>query len=172
MEQQPLLYNFSSIAITATLFILIVIFNEIGFHLGRFIQDRTDTEIKTLTGTIQASILGLLALLLGFTFSMSMQRYDNRSQALISEANAIGTSILRVKLLPEHYHNKASTLLQEYVELRIAIGKIDLTRRQERKKYNIQIAKIQNDLWSLAVMAAQEDPRPVTSGAFMTSFCG
>jgi len=169
MEQQPLLYNFSSIAITATLFILIVIFNEIGFHIGRFIQDRTDTEIKTLTGAIQASILGLLALLLGFTFSMSMQRYDNRSQALISEANAIGTSILRVKLLPEHYHNKASTLLQEYLELRIAIGKIDLTRRQERKKYNIQIAKIQNDLWSLAVMAAQEDPRPVTSGAFMTS---
>jgi len=46
-------------------------------------QKRSDEEVKALTGSIQASMLGLLALLLGFTFSMSMQRYDNRSHALI-----------------------------------------------------------------------------------------
>ncbi len=62
------------------------------FQIGRFVQNRADTEIKARTGAIQASILGLLALLLGFCFSMSMQRDDNRSQALIEEANAIGTA--------------------------------------------------------------------------------
>ena len=93
MEQQQILYNFPSIAITAILFVLIIMCNEIGFRIGRYVQNRTDDEIKTLTGAIQASVLGLLALLLGFTFSMSMQRYDNRSQALISEANAIGTAV-------------------------------------------------------------------------------
>ena len=169
MEEQQFLFDFSSIAITATLFVCIILFNEIGFHIGRFVQGRTDTEIKTLTGAIQASILGLLALLLSFTFSMSMQRYDNRSQALISEANAIGTAILRVKLLPEQHRSTASHLFKKYVDLRIAIGKIDLTRREERKTYNTKISEIQNDLWSLAVMAAQEDPLPVTSGAFITS---
>ncbi|MGV8991081.1 MAG: hypothetical protein ACOH1Q_06725 [Thiobacillus sp.] len=76
-------------------FVLILLFNEIGFHIGRFVQGRTSNEIKSLTGSIQASILGLLALLLGFTFSMSMQRYDHRNQALIEEANDIGRTVLR-----------------------------------------------------------------------------
>ncbi len=169
MEQQQLLFNFSSIAITATLFVLIILFNEIGFRIGRFVQRSTDAEIKTLTGAIQASVLGLLALLLGFSFSMSMQRYDNRSLALISEANAIGTVTLRAKLLPEQHQSRAADLLQRYVDLRIAIGQIDLTRRDERKAYNIKISEIQNDLWNLAVMAAKEDPRAVTSGAFISS---
>ncbi|MFA7231339.1 MAG: hypothetical protein WC071_08715 [Victivallaceae bacterium] len=169
MEQQELLFNFSSVTITVTLFAVMISFNEIGFHIGRFVQGRTDTEVKTLTGAIQASVLGLLALLLGFTFSMSMQRYDNRCQALISEANAIGTAMLRVKLLPEQHQSRASHLLQAYVDLRIAIGRINLTRRDERAAYNSKISQIQNDLWSLAVMSAQEDPRPVTSGAFITS---
>ena len=86
MNHEQLLLHISSVAITATLFAVIIAANEVSFHVGRFIQYRTDEEIKTLTVAIQASILGLLALLLGFSFSMSMQRYDNRSQALISEA--------------------------------------------------------------------------------------
>ena len=167
MGQQVIFYDFSSVAITATLFILIIISNEIGFRIGRFVQYRTDDEVKTLTGAIQASILGLLALLLGFTFSMSMQRYDNRSEALISEANAIGTVILRVQLLPAQYQDEASALLQKYVDLRIAIGKIDLTRRDDRRKYDTEIAGLQSDLWSLAAKAAHDDPNPVTSGMFI-----
>lgn len=166
---QQLLYDYSSLTITLTLFMLIVAFNEIGYRVGRFVQDRTDTEIKTLTGAIQASILGLLALLLGFTFSMSMQRFDNRSQALIEEANAIGTAVLRVELLPEEYRTEATRLLRQYIDLRVAVGKVDLTRRAERRDYGARIARSQSELWALAVAAAQADPRPVTSGAFMTA---
>lgn len=169
MNQHELLYGFSSIAIAATLFIAIVLCNEIGFRAGRFIQSRTDSEVKTLTGSIQASILGLLALLLGFTFSMSMQRYDNRSMALIDEANAIGTAILRVQLLPEEYKNDANKLFREYVNLRIAIGKLDLTKLEERNIYNKKIADLQSGLWSLAISATNVDPRPVTTGAFVKS---
>lgn len=101
MNSPELLYSHSSVAITAGLFVLIMVFNEIGFHIGRFVQGCTNNEIKSLTGSIQASILGLLALLLGFTFSMSMQRYDHLNQALIEEANAIGTAVLRAQLLPD-----------------------------------------------------------------------
>jgi len=169
MKQQLLLYDFSSISITITLFLLIVVANEVGFRIGRFVQNRTDNEIKTLTGAIQGSILGLLALLLGFTFSMSMQRYDNRSQALIDEANAIGTALLRVQLLPVQHQPDAKRLLQEYIDLRVAVGKIDLTRRAERQQQNREISRLQGELWALAVQAAQTDSRPVTSGAFITA---
>ena len=169
MFEDELLYGFSSVAIAITLFIAIIIFNEIGFRSGRFIQARTDSEVKALTGSIQGSILGLLALLLGFTFSMSLQRYDNRSMALIDEANAIGTAVLRIELLPQEYQPQAKKLFAEYVKLRVAIGQVDLTKQTQRSKYNQQIVAIQAELWSLAVSATNDDPRAVTTGAFVKS---
>ena len=169
MDEHELLYGFSTIAIAVTLFIAIVLCNEIGFRAGYFIQSRTDSEVKALTGSIQASILGLLALLLGFTFSMSVQRYDNRSIALIDEANAIGTAVLRVQLLPEEYKEDANKLFREYVNLRVSIGKLNLTKLKERNIYNKKIAVLQGKLWALAVSATNADPRPVTTGAFVKS---
>jgi hypothetical protein len=169
MNQEEILYSHNSILIVVVLFIAIVMLNEIGFRVGRFVQSNTDSEVKSLTGSIQASILGLLALLLGFTFSMSMQRYDNRSMALIDEANTIGTAILRIQLLPEQYRDKAVSLFHKYVGLRADIGQLDLTKTEERKKYNDKIANIQNKLWLLAISATEVDPRPVTTGAFTKS---
>lgn len=169
MSPNELLYGYSSIAISATLFVTIVVFTEVGFRIGRYVQSHTDNEVKTLTGSIQASILGLLALLLGFTFSMSMQRFDNRSMALIEEANAIGTAMLRVQLLPEEYKDEADQLFRDYIDLRVAIGHLDLTKTEARNAYNQKIVILQKKLWSLAIAATNSDPRPVTTGAFVKS---
>ncbi len=98
-----------------------------------------------------------------------MQRYDNRSHALIGEVNAIGTTVLRAQLLPEKYHREADILLREYIDLRIAVGRIDLAKRQERKQCKKMVADLQTDLWSLAIQAMTDDPRPTTTGAFLTS---
>jgi hypothetical protein len=169
MSEPEILYSLNSVAIACTLFGLIVVFNELGFRLGRFVQEHTTSEIKTLTGSIQASILGLLALLLGFTFSMAMQRYDNRSMAVIDEANAIGTAALRVQLLPESEQEEAFGLLRDYVDLRISAGKLLVTQHKEREREQQQIAQQQQALWTLAVHATTQDPRAVTSGAFVSS---
>jgi hypothetical protein len=169
MNSPEILYPYSSVAIVAALFLLIIVCNELGFHLGRFVQGHTTSEIKTLTGSIQASILGLLALLLGFTFSMAMQRYDSRSMALIEEANAIGTAALRVQLLPQHLQQEANHLIGSYIDLRIAAGKLDITKHQERERDNRMIAELQHKLWALAVQATNEDPRTYTVGAFISS---
>lgn len=169
MDQHEILYGHSSVAIAVGLFFSIIAFNEIGFRIGRYVQAQTDSEVKVLTGSIQASILGLLALLLGFTFSMAMQRFDDRNMALIDEANAIGTAILRIQLLPDKYKAEAGDHFRNYVKLRVDVGKVDLTKQAERKAYNKQIIDIQNRLWSLAISATNEDPRPVTTGAFVKS---
>jgi hypothetical protein len=76
---------------------------------------------------------------------------------------------LRVQLLPEAYQEKAARALQHYIDLRIAIGQIDLTRQDQRQQYNREIAALQNELWSLAILATNDDPRPVTTGAFVKS---
>lgn len=169
MGQTQLLYDHSSLAIAASLFIAIAVFNEIGYRLGRFVQLQTPDEVKTLTGSIQGSILGLLALLLGFTFSMSIQRFDSRSMALIDEANAIGTAQLRILLLPQAHQAEAAALMNEYVRMRVSLGHIDLTQQSKREAFRREVARLQSSLWALAVAATDVDPRPVTTGVFVKS---
>jgi ribose/xylose/arabinose/galactoside ABC-type transport system permease subunit len=163
------MYNINSILLVTLLFILIMLAYELGFRLGRFFQYKTDKEKKDQTSAIQAGVLGLLALLLGFTFNMALQRFDNRSQAVINEANAIGTAQLRTKLLPEPYNKEAADLLKEYIELRISISDIDLTQTETRKKINNATDVIQDKIWDIAIKAADIDPRPVTTGYFISS---
>ena len=163
------MYNHSSIIIVLVLFILILVAYELGFRIGKFYQDRSDKEIKLQTNAIQAGTLGLLALLLGFTFNMALQRFDNRSYAEIKEANTIGTAMLRTKLLPNPYDSLLHDLFQEYVDLRIEIGSIDLTETETRKDLNNRTDLVQNRMWDLAIEAAEIDPRPVTTGYFITS---
>lgn len=57
MGQHQVIYGYGSLTITALLFAAIAAFNEVGFGVGRFIQNRTDTEIKTLTGLLFTCIL-------------------------------------------------------------------------------------------------------------------
>ncbi len=169
MDNTHLLYDFPSAGIAAGLFLGIMLFNELGFRLGRYVQGSTDEDVKSMTGSIQASVLGLLALLLGFTFSMSMQRFDDRSKALIEEANAIGTTQLRLELLPESHQADVRQLLQQYLQARIELSHIDLTRLEDRQAYEQSTSQLQQALWKVAVDAAQTDPRPVTSGAFINA---
>lgn len=167
MKQTELLFEFSSVSIAAALFVCILVANEVSHRLGVMVQSRTDDEVKAHTGAVQASILGLLALLLGFTFSMSMQRFDNRSMAVIDESNAIGTVLLRTELLPPEQREPAKALLAEYVDVRVAMGKTNLTQSQQHEEQLQRTVQIQTQLWTLAVEATDIDPRPVTTGAFV-----
>lgn len=169
MSQTEFLYPYSSVSIAIALFFAMLLFNEIGFRVGRFVQEHTDSVIMTLTGSIQASVLGLLALMLGFTFSMSMQRYDERSMALIEEANAIGTSMLRIGLLPHEYQSDARKLLARYIDERVAMGTISIIQKELRNEHSRQVSSVLHQLWALAVEATNEDPRAVTTGAFIQS---
>lgn len=166
---QEIMYNQNSIVIIFILLTSILLAYEICFRVGRKYQEQTDHEVKAQTNSIQAGVLGLLALLLGFTFNMSLQRFDNRSYAVINEANAIGTSILRAKLLPAPYDSLNSNLLQKYVDLRIEISGVDLTNASARETLNKKTDAIQNEIWDNSIKATEIDARPVTTGYFITS---
>lgn len=70
-------------------------------------------------GVIQTATLTLLALIIGFTFSMAIDRHDQREVLEEAEANAIGTEYLRADLLPSSSSDKTKTLLKEYLDQRI-----------------------------------------------------
>jgi hypothetical protein len=166
---KEIMYNQNSVLIVFILFSLILIAYELCFRIGRHYQQKTDHEVKAQTNSIQAGILGLLALLLGFTFNMALQRFDSRSHAVIKEANAIGTALLRTKLLPHPFDSINHALLQQYVDLRLDISSVDLTMQDERVKLNRKTDVIQNEIWNNSIQAAELDPRPVTTGYFINS---
>lgn len=166
---EEVLYDQSSIVIAGVLFIAILVANELGYRVGRWRRSEADIGAKTQTNAIQAAMLGLLALLLGFTFTMALQRFDARSETVLEEANAIGTAYLRTQLLPEVHRQEAKDMLADYVELRIAGNKVDLTQAETRRAHQRQVEEAQDALWRVAIDAAATDPRPVTSGLFIQS---
>ena len=69
--------------------------------------------------TVLTATLTLFALIVGFTFSMAVTRYDLRKNYEEAEANAIGTEYLRTDLLPAEDGAKVRALLRTYINQRI-----------------------------------------------------
>src|ERR1044072_2324707 len=80
---------------------LLCLLMEIGYRVGKWRHVHRPDERDQPVGAMVASILGLVALVLGFTFSLAASRFDARRMAVLDEANAIGTCYLRSRLLPE-----------------------------------------------------------------------
>lgn len=141
---------------------------EAGFRLGRRHSNVCDESDRAQIGALQAAVLGLLALLLGFTFLMAVSRFDTRKSLVLDEANAIGTSFLRSKLLPAVQRDEAPGLLRAYVAARLAFdsARNDLDRIETA---NAEASRIEGQLWTLAAAAASQDQRSVPTGLFIQS---
>jgi hypothetical protein len=110
----------------------------------------------------------LLALLLGFSFSMAATRWELRQHAFIDEANAIGTAYLRTSLLPEPLRRDVAALLVEYVDVRLAPEAIGPDPAGRARSAG-EARRLQSRIWQLAIAAVAIDPRQVTTGLFVPS---
>jgi hypothetical protein len=108
---------------------------------------------------IAAATLTLLGLIIGFSFSMAISRYDQRKDYEEAEANAIGTEYVRADFLPGTDATKARALLGNYLDQRILFYK---TRdERELQQINTATAQLQTDLWSVVQAPAMAQPTPV-----------
>src|SRR6185369_13969522 len=73
-------------------------------------------------GYLLGSALGLLGLLLAFSFGMVLSRYEARRELVVKEANAIGTAYLRAQLLDDPFRTRLSNLLVDYTQNRIQLA--------------------------------------------------
>lgn len=163
------MYNLNSVQIAIFLFVCLVLAIEIGYRIGRRSREATNEESRSHINAIQASLLGVLALLLGFTFSLSLQRYDSRNAAVVDEANAIGTTYLRAQLLPLSVRPEVQELLRSYLAVRVQESTIPLSNEAQRQELLNTASQNQGTLWRYAMQAAEEDKSPVTSGLFIQS---
>src|SRR5271168_2102894 len=106
-------------------------------------------------GTILATTLTLNGLIIGFTFSMAIGRYELRKNYEEAEANAIGTEFVRADLMPAADAAQVRELLRVYLDQRLAF--YNAGSEQEVRQINIRTAQLQTQLWKgvLGMPAAQ-----------------
>ena len=130
---------------------------EAGYRYGMRRHNHAP-EKKSPVGVIVGAILALFAFLLAFTFGSAGNRYESRRQAVLDEANAIGTTYLRAQMLHEPQRAESLKLLREYVDLRVE------GIREARIQETISGSeKIQAALWVEARKEAEAHPTPITA---------
>jgi hypothetical protein len=164
-----LLYDKSAGLIACGILVVATVAVEFGHFIGRRLQARGRDMSAERVDSALSSMLLLLALVLGFTFSLALQRFDHRSEGVVDESNAIGTAYLRAYLLPTSVRGDVLQLLRDYVDLRVQVTAVSLDRYDERKALLEKAAAVQDVLWHYARQAAEENPNPVTSGLFIQS---
>lgn len=101
---------------------------------------RVGADSEGQVGYVVSAVLGLLALLLGFTFSLAVDRYEARRVLVLTEANAIGTAYLRAQLLEEPHRARMTDILVRYVDNRLVLAKAKPQQEQQR------LLKVNDDL--------------------------
>jgi FtsH-binding integral membrane protein len=160
-------YDIPSWLIAVMLIIAMAAAMEIGYRVCRRTRGLPTAVSKRSVNAMQSSILLILALLLAFTLSIALQRYDQRSDAVVDEANAIGTVYLRTQLLRQPARDELQPMVRDYLAMRVKSAGMKTVEGAPRDAVLDATEQAQGALWAAAVRAAQADPSPVTSGLFV-----
>jgi hypothetical protein len=156
------LYAYSLLLVIFVGLTIVLATSEIGWQLGVRADGRGGNNISAL----EQSLLGLLALMIGFTFLMALTRFEERREAVLNEANTIGTTALRARLLSEPHRTEILKLLGEYARIRvdyIPSGKSFAELPTIIGRSNA----IHEALWQQAKAAAAQDKNMVPTGLFI-----
>jgi hypothetical protein len=164
--ETELFYQQSAVLIAIMLLGAMLLGAELGYRRGRKGHQTHNELTRTQVTSIQAATLGLLALLLGFTFSMALSRFEYRKQMVVQESNAIGTAALRSQLLPTSRDEDVSKLFRRYVEIRLESVLHTVQGSSDRARLDLEIRQIQRQLWQIASEAAEAEPRSIPLGMF------
>lgn len=160
--QTELLDAFPLWALLLMTIALLCLAMEVGYRAGRWRHARHPDEREQPVGAMVASVLGLLALVLAFTFNLAASRFEARRQTILEEANAIGTTYLRAQILPEPQRTTVTRLLKEYLDVRIRgaqEGRIE--------ELLVQSESLHKQLWAQAVSVAEQTPNSIMTGLFI-----
>jgi hypothetical protein len=146
---------------------IVLVSLECGHRLGIRQRARSPHTIPTVHPTIEASVFGLMGILVGFTFYGAATRFDNRRSLAVKEANAIGTTYLRLDLLPAEIRPGLKEDFRTYLRSRLEV---------ERKIPDLNAVKtelersstLQGRLWK-SVVAAARDVGPAEKSLVLSS---
>ena len=142
----------------AGLVLLVVL--TLASRIGILLRARTGNTSNEDGGYILSAALGLLALLIGFTFSLALSRYEMRRDLVLKEANAIGTTYLRAQLAPEPFRSELRTLIRRYLDARLALADAGEDAGAIARA-EVQADQLQQRLWDTTMAAIPHVDPPV-----------
>ncbi|NAW67000.1 hypothetical protein [Photobacterium halotolerans] len=138
--------------------LMMLLFCEIGYQFGRYVFKRKDKDVPGPLGSMVGGLLGMLAFVLAFTFSIASSQHETRRDNVLEEANIIGTAYLRADLLDESSETIVKDLLKSYVDIRL-----DAARGGDINEALKESAAIHRQLWNAVSVYAIANPSPLTS---------
>jgi hypothetical protein len=155
------------------LFVVVVVVCELVAEVGAWLARKKIrdgiTESEGPIGTVVGAILGLLALLLGFTFSLTESRFGDRKNLVIEQANAINTCYLRSALLPDQHQAGIRKSLHAYITVLLQINSSTISEyQQEDEQLSVRLQNLHSQMWSQAVALRNEE----MDGEIRTFFIG
>ncbi len=130
---------------------------ELAWRVGRRRRARDDDD---LSADAANALLAVLGLLLAFTVSMAVGRFEARRQLVTDEANAIGTAGLRARLLPATAEAQSRPIFDRYLDNRIRWGGA-ATDEASQEQLTREANQYQKQLWQIAVEAGPTTPTPI-----------
>lgn len=132
--------------------------------IGRFTlrgKQKQDRDARDDFSIILAGALTLLGLIIGFSFSMATDRYNQRKNLEENEANAISTEYIRLDLLPTLTANKVRPLLRTYIDQRLEF--YTQVKEDQLQRTQIQTAQLQAQMWAAVLPPPDSQPNAVTA---------
>ena len=131
-------------------------------RIGLLVRTKGIKTAEPLHGDLDLIVtatLTLLGLIIGFSFSMAISRYDQRKNYEEAEANAIGTEYLRADFLPSSDATQARALLRSFLAERILFYE---TRDEDALRQIDSVTdQLETQLWSTVRGASGGQPTPI-----------
>jgi len=168
------MHHYTSLQTASTYFvtIMLLIFTMLSFVAGHRMRKgvikRDPKRSIAEKNPINGMLLGLLGLLLAFSFSMSNSRFDDRRHLIIEEANIIGTTILRTDIYPDSMRGALRSALRNYVERRIAFYETGTNVEKALSEYTAAQAESAK-IWRMAADYAKKDENTTRTSQLIPS---
>ena len=152
-----MLFQLDTPVLWLVVFAIVVGAAAMGLAAGRALRRHSD-HLREPVGVVQGTLLGLVALLLAFGLTLAVGRDEARRAAVVTEANAIGTTYLRAQTLLEPQRSRSLALLAPYADRAIALthavpGSDDFDRAVA------EAGALQRRLWAQAGEALDRSPQ-------------
>lgn len=149
-------------ALSTGLFFGIMVCLETGYRAGLRSSAENPESAHEGIGVIEAAVLALLGLLVGFSFAGATSRLDTKRQLIVQEANSIGTAYLRLDELPINEQPQMRQLFREYMDARLRVYE-RLPNLRAAEQEIARVGELQKEIWSRAVAAGRNDPTQNTT---------
>jgi hypothetical protein len=156
----PVLPIWSVIPFTVLAVLLAV---ELGYRVGRRARRSPINEAEQLAAELATPAIGLLGLMLAFTFGWAATRFDSRLNARLGEAKQVANIFRLSDFLPASDRDRLRSILRNYIS-------VSLSASHGVAGFQASFAKreaMHQEMWNIAARVGEANPNSELAAQFV-----